>query len=323
MKRALVVGLGNISHRHRRNIKRLYPDAAVMALSASGRQVLDVPDADIIGQTFEQALDWQPDYAIIASPASSHLDYAIALIQAGTACLIEKPLCANRDQLARLNQFPADARVAVGYCLRHLPAAQLVKEQLDQQALGKIIGCQISAGQYLPLWRPTEHGDSVSSQAHLGGGVLLELSHELDYLQWFFGPCEIQSALLRHSSLLTLDVEEVADLSLLSQGNVACQVHLDFLQNPAQRYCSILGTQGRLHWDLITNQIRHWNGTETERVLYHQPEYDRNDMYLKQLKEFEAMTQGRPHQCVSLQEAAATIHLVDSIKQKALWGAPV
>ena len=125
---------------------------------------------------------------------------------------------------------------AVGYCLRYMPSAIKMKELLDQKKIGNIYNAFVDIGQYLPDWRPSiKYRDSVSSKLILGGGALLELSHEIDYLQWLFGSLEVHYAQLRSSSELNLEVEELVDLVLISEIGTVCNVHLDFLQKKASR----------------------------------------------------------------------------------------
>ena len=75
----------------------------------------------------------------------------------------------------------------VGYCLRYLESLIFFKEILSSCKFGKIRSAQISFSQHLSLWRKNlNYEDSVSAKKQLGGGILLEMSHELDYIQWIF-----------------------------------------------------------------------------------------------------------------------------------------
>ena len=92
-------------------------------------------------------------------------------------------------------------------------------------------------------------------QPELGGGALLELSHELDYLQWFLGPLHLRYACNRQSGLLQLDVEDISELLLESADRTSCFVHLDFIQQAPSRHCSLIGAKGRIDWDFINNSV--------------------------------------------------------------------
>ena len=95
--------------------------------------------------------------------------------------------------------------------------------------MGEIISLEAHVGSYLPDWRPQkDYKESVSARAELGGGVLLELSHELDYIRWFFGGIDSVIAVLKNSNILGLDVEDGADLILKSSKGLHISLHLDF-----------------------------------------------------------------------------------------------
>lgn len=320
MQKVAVIGLGNIATRHRRNLKTLFPNATLYAMSASGRQPQEeVNDCDAIVASIDELIEKQLDMVIIASPATCHAQHAIPFIQSGVATFIEKPVVASAADVETLIQttekYP-DTPVAVGYCLRYLPSTNVVKNLLSKNGLGTLYNAFVSVGQYLPDWRPTkDFRNSVSANASLGGGALLELSHDLDYSRWLLGPLSLQHAILRSSQELALDVEDMADISLLTEQGAVAHVHLDFLQRKASRQCSFIGSKGRLDWDLVGNEVLLCTAKGTE-VLYSEPEWDKNQMYLLMLEDFVNSIKGESNQCITVTEAAETIYLIDDIKQK-------
>jgi hypothetical protein len=320
MRRVAVVGLGNIATRHRRNLKMLFPEARLYAMSASGRIPTEsVSDCDQIVAGIDELVRKQVELVIVASPAPFHAAHAIPLIEAGIPTLIEKPVTVSLNEAEAIQRAIAQYKtpVAVGYCLRYLSSAQKLKELLDQNKVGTLYNAFIQIGQYLPDWRPGKgYRDSVSANPKLGGGALLELSHELDYSRWLLGSLTLQHAILRSSQELELEVEDLADITVTTQQGALGHIHLDFLQRKAYRQCSFIGSAGRLDWDLIRNEI-HWISAEGSDVLYSEPEWDKNQMYLNMLRDFIHMIQGKPHQCVELVEATETIQLIQQIKEQA------
>ncbi len=68
------------------------------------------------------------------------------------------------------------------------PGLQKIEEWINQDKLGKIYSVQVDLGEYLPDWHPWEdYRQSYAARADQGGGVVLTLIHELDYLHWLFG----------------------------------------------------------------------------------------------------------------------------------------
>ncbi|ENM5927024.1 Gfo/Idh/MocA family oxidoreductase [Vibrio mimicus] len=319
MERVAVVGLGNIATRHRRNIKQLFPHAQLYAMSASGRMPHEtVSHADHLVESIDALITQQVQLVIVASPAPFHAAHAIPLIEAGIAVLIEKPVTATLDELKALQEVAAQysTPVAVGYCIRYLSSAIEMKKRLASGMLGNMYHAHVEIGQYLPDWRPSkDYRESVSARAALGGGALLELSHEFDYTQWLLGELTLQHAILRQSEELGLDVEDSADMLLSTEQKAVVHLHLDFLQRKAHRQCRFVGSQGALEWDLIGNEIRFVSAQGTQ-VLYSEPTWDKNQMYTAMVLDFVAHIHCQPSQYVSLDEAAKSLELIAQIKMR-------
>lgn len=320
MSKVAVIGLGNIATRHRRNLKSLFPNVELLVMSASGRiPTEEISDSDGIVTSIEALIEANVELVIVASPAPFHAQHSIALIEAGIPTLIEKPVTTTCEDANAIKKAIDEhgTPVAVGYCLRYLPSAQKLKVLLDNKAIGTLYNAHIEIGQYLPDWRPSkDYRECVSANEKLGGGALFELSHELDYAQWLLGPLDLQHAILRSSDELDLQVEDMADILTLTESGAVASIHLDFLQRKAHRQCSFVGSEGRIDWDLILNQLTLTTAAET-KVLYSEPEWDKNQMYLAMVTDFIQMIQQQPHNCITVNDASLTVDLISQIKQKA------
>lgn len=317
MKTVAVIGLGNIATRHRRNLKFLFPQSRLLAMSASGRVPLEVvSDCDKVVSSVSEIIAAEVEFVIVASPSPYHARHALPLIEARIPTLIEKPLSMTLTdsrllvEAARKYMTP----VCVGYCLRYLSSAFYVKKAVEKEVIGHIYNAYIEIGQYLPDWRPSkDYRDSVSAQAHLGGGVLLELSHELDYAQWLFGRLKLSHAILRTTGELSLEIEDSADIMLLNDKDAVISIHLDFLQRKAHRLCRVVGSKGVLEWDLIQNELKLIQ-PDVEKILYSDPSWDKNHMYLNMIRDFVCNIEGSFHSCIDLEQAAQTVELIETIK---------
>lgn len=317
MERIAVIGLGNISIRHRRNLKQLYPSAIVYAMSASGQATAaNVSDCDVLVSSVEELILHRVEFAIIASPATLHAAHAIPLINAGIPVLIEKPLAASHAdcEAIRVASQKQKTPVSVGYCLRYLPSAIIMKELLSEQKIGRLYNAQVETGQYLPDWRPSkDFRHCVSARAELGGGVLLELSHEFDYIQWLLGPLSVEYAVLRSSAELGLSVEDMADVFVNSTSGVITSIHLDFLQRKAHRKCRFIGSEGSLEWDLIQNSVL-LISAEGVQVIYCDSGWDKNQMYIDMITDFVSLIHGTENRSITIDDAARTVTLIEQIK---------
>ena len=132
----------------------------------------------------------------------------MAFAAAGIPLLIEKPLgtgLENDQDLNYLEKLSASVPILVGYILRYESSLNWIKGQLHQSMLGhKIIEADFYCGSWLPDWRPdSNYISGVSARKELGGGALLELSHELDLALWLLSTeITILSAVANRSSLL-------------------------------------------------------------------------------------------------------------------------
>lgn len=324
-QKALVVGSGSIARRHLSNFRQLLPGAEVGCVSASGRVLFDGETiATTQLESMAAAIAWAPDLAVVASPAPLHLEHACQLLEVGVPVLIEKPLSDSlgrvRDVLPLLTRHRD--RIEVAYNLRFLSSAQRMKALIDEACVGRILGLRIEVGQYLPDWRPhADYRRQVSANRSLGGGVLLELSHELDYLTWLFGRFDKVFCIASNSGQLEIDVEDRADI-LLSRSDLTAQVHMDFLQRRASRSCKVIGSTGSLHWDLIANRIvlEQPGGDE---VLFSDPSVDRNDMYIEMLRGFIELAAGMAAPRITLADGITVIEMIDAMRESAASGRQV
>ncbi|WP_418357301.1 Gfo/Idh/MocA family protein [Shewanella basaltis] len=317
MDRVAVIGLGNIANRHRKNLKTLFPNSQLYAMSASGRvPESTVSDADYIVNSIDDLLNKRVQLVIVASPAPFHVSHAIPLIEAGIPVLIEKPVATNTEDttalLEAISQYSTP--VAVGYCLRYLSSAREMKKLLELNVIGHLYHANVEIGQYLPDWRPGKnYQDSVSANASLGGGVLLELSHELDYTQWLLGELNLEYAILSKTEELSIEVEDSADILLSTQTRAVIHVHLDFLQRKAYRQCRFVGSKGVLEWDLIGNEIR-FVSTQGIEILHCEPMWDKNQMYISMIEDFVAQINNHANRTVSVEESAKVVDIIEQIK---------
>lgn len=316
-----VIGLGNIAERHRSNLKKIYPNALIIAMSASSRMINSLPEnADKIATSIDEIICDNPYFCIVASPASSHAEMAIPLLESKIPCLIEKPIATNSDdaELIYKTAQQTNTPVIIGYCLRYLPAATKVHKLIQSKELGEIYNIVSEVGQYLPNWRPgKDYRQSVSARKELGGGVLLELSHEFDYLQFLFQNPTFVHATLRQANHLETDVEDIADIVLVYQNNIYCNIHLDFIQHSPQRCCTILAEKGRVEWNLISNTVtlNKKNGIE---IIYQDKKYQTNNMYLDMINSFIYLIDKNKNNNQSIKDSCDTIALIELIKKQAI-----
>lgn len=290
--RILVTSLGSIGRRHLENLGRLRPDADLGVLRLTDREnTQPLPAAcNHVFRTLEDAIAFAPQCAIIASPANIHLELATALLSHGIAVLVEKPLSITIDGARALVQLAAQQKLTlmVGYNLRFQPSLAKTKALIEEGVVGRVLSVQSQIGQFLPNWRPgSDYRRGVSAQAALGGGALLELSHELDYIYWMLGLPDSIHCVGGRLSELEIDVEDCVEILLeYSAPKRIVNIHMDLLQSPASRSCRFTGTNGTIVWDGIADTVTvqtHSGGDRPRTITF---KADRNQMYLDELDHF-------------------------------------
>lgn len=276
IKRVLVVGFGSIGQRHLRLARELLPDADIRILRRA--PVETVPElANGCFASLDHAIAFASDIAVLANPAPFHAPVGEALARTGSHLLVEKPLAGDREAALTLTQACRSAGriLQVGYNLRFLPSLRHFKAALDEGRVGPVWSVRSEVGQYLPSWRPgTDYRQSVSAQRSLAGGVLLELSHELDYLRWLFGEADWVGAIMGKQSDLETDVEDTAHLTLgFAPRNgmraVVASLNMDFIRHDTTRVCSVMGAHGTLRWDAVASRVEFFDiGEQSWQTLF-------------------------------------------------------
>ena len=195
----------------------------------------------------EDALADAPDIAIIANPTNQHMDSAIQAAAAGCHIFIEKPLGSDLSRLGELVTL-LNGRVGyVGYMMRFHPCLQRIHEVLVDEGIGRVLWARLESGSFVPSWHPyEEYSRLYALWRHMGGGVVLTESHELDLATWFFGRPRKVSAAGAKLSDHPGDAEDTA--SLLLDYGFPVHVNLCFMQQPTSKAIVVQGARGRLQW---------------------------------------------------------------------------
>jgi len=263
MKNALIIGYGSIGSRHCRVLRDM--GVAVSVVSHHLRNA-DFPVYADIDDAFARE---HFDYAVVATPTAEHRDTLCQLaphMGAGDTVLCEKPIFANLDGGSPV----FDAAFFVGYVLRAHPLLRTVR---DLTAGKKLFSCSCSCGQYLPDWRPgTDYRNSYSAKRSAGGGVLRDISHELDYLQMIAGKWTAVCAMGGKASSLEIDSDDQFGVLFATERCPLCECHLDYLSRRVHRDLRVEFEDGTLHFDFIANTLHFNDQTWTVKL-------ERDDMF--------------------------------------------
>lgn len=322
--RFLVIGGGSIGKRHIANLQGLGETAIAGIDPRADRRAeltrLGIPTyADLA-----HAWAFEPNVVLITAPTSLHLPLAQQAAEHGCHLFIEKPLA---DQLAGIGRLIAtvEARRLIGLVgcnLRFHPGLTAVRQLLARQVIGKIVSARVEFGQYLPDWHPWEdYRTTYSARRDLGGGIILDAIHELDYLRWLLGEPASVSCLSGKLSRIEIDTEDTAAMLIRFANGIIGEVHLDYVQRTYRRECVIVGDQGTIHWDYRLGETRIFTAADGTWTTFANPtDWNPNAMYLDELRHFLACLRGDADPMQDLTEGAAVLGLALTAKQAAETG---
>ena len=319
MQRVLIVGYGSIGQRHLRIVRESLPQSDVRVLRREPGATAE--GADGCFSSLDEALAFAPQVAIVASPAPFHVKVALALAKQGCHLLVEKPLSDTPEGVPELLTAASECGIVlqVAYNLRFSPSLRDFRQRVQSGGVGRILSIRCETGQHLETWRPgTDYRLGVSACRELGGGVLLELSHELDYLRWIFGDIDWVGAWMGRQSGLEINVEDTAHLLLGVRNNLVAvcgpvaALSLDFLRRDTSRRCVAIGEAGSLAWDGIAGSVTLFAGNGTESVVLSEHPPVRDETYREQWRHFLTCIGNQSSPLVGGSDGLAVLELVNA-----------
>jgi predicted dehydrogenase len=324
MMRFLIAGLGSIGRRHLRNLQALGQTDILLYRTHSA----SLPDSELEGipefTGLAEALAQKPDAVIISNPTSAHISVALPASAAGCHLLIEKPISQDMAGMSELraNLARTGRQVLMGFHYRYHPVLCQVKTLLDSGQLGQPLSVHAHWGEYLPDWHPWEdYRRGYAARADLGGGVVLTLSHPLDYLRWLIGEVDAVSATLAHASLLELDVEDHADIALRFTRGCLGSVHLNYYQRPPAHWFEIITESGFIRWNNASGTAEIYSVARKDWQHLNPPVgFERNDLFLAEMAHFIKVCQGVQYSGCDLEDGIRALEIALAVHYSATVG---
>jgi predicted dehydrogenase len=319
----LIAGLGSIGRRHFRNLLALGERDILLYRTRQSSLPEDELDGFPVETDLQAALAHKPQAVIIANPTALHLETAIQAAEAGCSILLEKPVSHTMEGLDRLELAlqRGGGKMLVGFQFRFHPTLRKTAELIQSGSLGKTLSVHAHWGEYLPGWHPWEDFRQGYSARHdLGGGVVLTLSHPLDYLRYVIGEVGAVWA-FTSSQGLGLPVEDTAEIGLRFSGGVIGSVHLDYNQRPPTHYLEITASQGSLRWDNRDGSLEVVNALEETRQNFMPPAgFERNQLFLDEMSHFLSVLRGESEPLCTWQDGKQALSLALAALQSAETG---
>lgn len=281
----LVIGAGSIGRRHAQNCAALgaivsvydvIPNNLNSLCSEKGyKPIVDLNDA-LKTKSF--------DAALICTPNHLHIHTARKVVDAGLDVFIEKPLSHTYDGVEELNEDITKKQIIAmgGFNLRFEPGLNYLKKNLNPDDVAFV---QIESGSHMPTWRPgSDYRTTYSANKSMGGGIILDDTHELDYACWLFGyPQSVKCSFGKFSNF-EIDVEDTADFHFMYSDKLVT-IHSDYLQKRYTRRCKICLRNGNtIEW-IFGNSVAEYSNVEEKVFSYHDT-FDINNLYLQEMQNF-------------------------------------
>jgi predicted dehydrogenase len=318
--RCLVVGCGSIGERHIKNLQDLsVENVSILDKNLERLQYIKEKYRVTSFENLEEALRQDFDIVFVCTPPSSHISISTKAVHHEHHVFIEKPLSNNMTDVETLSQSAKrkKKKIFVGYNFRFQQGLQYVKKLIESKRIGDIYTARGEFGQFLPDWRPwQDYKNSYTAKKDLGGGIILDGSHELDYMRWFFGEVKDVFCFSEKISNLQVETEDVAEILIHFKNEILCHIHLDFIRPGYTRTCEIVGETGVIRWDFLLDEVKvfdkeknTWNSTIFST--------DVNDMYYKELRHVFDTIEKDTSSIIDITNGRRTLKLALAAKQSA------
>ena len=297
----LITGYGSIGKKHKYIINKFYPQFKTNVISNHLKKKCKKENFSA---------------CVISSSANRHKNDLLKMMKFSKNILIEKPLfdkpINKKIENKILNQIKKKKiNVTVGYCLRYHPAIIFLKKFINKQSKN-ILRLEVNTKTYLPLWRTGDYRKQVSARKSSGGGVLNELSHEIDLLIYFFDKISLRHSNIFNSKTLKINVEDNANIFFETNNGLKIFMNLSFSSKQEKRELKIFGKNFFLKIDLNKNIIFFQKGRIKKIKKLN---LDKNYIYREQFKKFITSSKKNKIQLKSFQDSLKVVNLIKSIKR--------
>jgi predicted dehydrogenase len=276
----LIIGLGSIARKHIQALRFLKIDVNIYAFRSNSNAkteegILNIYNLDDFSHPI--------DFAIISNPSNLHYQYIEILAKKNIPLFIEKPAVHSLVDTEKLLEIIEERKLItyVACNLRFHPSILFIKNKIEMENL-RINEVNVYCGSYLPDWRPEkDFRTTYSANLEMGGGVHLDLFHELDYTSWLFGLPNKSNSILRNVSSLNINAVDYANYTL-EYNNFTANIVLNYYRKKAKRTIELVLDDQTLIVDIIGNSVISDNGS----TLFEMTNFTLNQTYCNQINYF-------------------------------------
>lgn len=312
----LLVGTGSIGQRHtmllaeRRDVDLWLCDTSNACLEQARRVA---PDARVFSD-YEQALKAGPQIVYVCTPHQLHRPMSVAALRAGCHVFCEKPLAERVDDAAAIVDAAAATQrtLQVGYLMRFHPIVKRLRDMIASGELGTLVGGRAMVGTYFTLMASRNRFREPQADA-----LILDYTHQTDYLSLLFGPAtRVSAECATLGKLELMQTPNVFAMTIRYDSGAIVQLHLDYVQYPNRHILELYGDRRSVHVEFESGELRSYgHGDEAHRVEHMGVE--RNDLMRQQTDAFLKAVSGEgPVSCTGA-DGASVLRVVEAALQSA------
>ena len=313
----LVVGYGSIGKRH---VTNLLQNTKAEIIICTKRKDIKFSNRNVkVVNSLNEGLKEKPTIGLITNETVYHIPTAIKLAKEGLDLFIEKPLSNSIKGIKTLQRITKEKKLIVqmGFHMRFHKCIIKIHELLEKKKVGRVISGQVENSSYLPDWHPYEdYRKGYAAKEELGGGITTTMTHELDFLRWFFGDIKEIFSLNKKISDLEISADDISTMTMIFEKNIIGELHLDYFARPQFKSCKIKGSKGTIYWNSDLNEVKiYLNNKNKWKTIFRAKNFKRNDMFLDELNYFLKSVKLRKKTFNDISEGMKTLKVILSSKK--------
>ena len=317
--RVLIVGGGSIGKRHLRNLKAMgFNDVAVCGRRPEPLVQLQKEFDVAVGTDLVEALGRSPDLTLVTTPTSMHIPIARAAAEAGSHLFIEKPISNTLDGIDGLIDVVRKKHLValVACCVRYHHGPATIKRLLEENAIGQVTTALVDMGQYLPDWRPgRDYRKGYGASKEMGGGIILDGIHEIDYVRWLFGEVAEVFCIGGKLSRLEIETEDCVNVLMKMEAGFGVHLHMDYIQRCYSRTIKVIGEEGTIVWDISRGSVDVFSAEAKEWKRIKQPDnYEWNEMYVDEIRHLIRCVEGKEEPSLGIEGGRRVLEIAEAIR---------
>tara|TARA_A100001015_G_C15015632_1_gene725364 strand:+ start:1357 stop:2373 length:1017 start_codon:yes stop_codon:yes gene_type:complete len=312
----LVVGAGSIGKRHIANNLKFFENIDIADTREDRiKECQQKFKINLVFKDFNVALKKKKyDAVFITTPPHLHLKIAKLAVKNKSHILIEKPLGMNTKGWDNVSKICKKNKLVnyIAYCHRHINYTKKFKKFLTEKKIGKLLNGNLTWGSYFPDWHPWEkYWTYYMAKKKQGGGALMDESHGIDLIRYFFGEPKKIVAFVDKISNLNITADDNAFLLFKMKNRMLINLNFDIISKPTKCYLQINGSKGSLVWDRVNHEIKFYSDKKKKWSIFKYSKSDYLKMYKTQANYFIDCIKKRRKSNIDINDAIKTQKIID------------